>query len=53
MIAMSVIHGGPGPTFFTPAVIDYLIEGKISSIKPDLCDIPDLEIQTKIKKVCM
>ena len=52
MIAMSVIHGGPGPTFFTPAVADYLIGG-VSSVKPNMSDIPDLEIQSKIKKVAM
>lgn len=50
---MSVIHGGPGPTFFTPAVADYLIGGKISSVKPDVSDIPDFEIQSKIKMVCI
>ena len=49
MIAMSVIHGGPGPTFFASAVVDYLIGGRISSIKPD---IPDFEIQSKITMVC-
>ncbi len=52
MIAMSVIHGGPGPTFFASAVVDYLIGGRISSIKPDLSDIPDFEIQSKITMVC-
>ena len=52
MIAMSVIHGGPGPTFFTPAVADYLIEGKVSSVKPNFSDIPSFDVQSKIKKVC-
>ena len=46
---MSVIHGGPGPTFFAPAVIDYLIGG-ISSVKVNISDIPDVQIQSKIKR---
>ena len=51
MIAMSIIHGGPGPTFFAPAVVDYLIGGGISSVKPNVSDIPDVEVQSKIKMV--
>ena len=50
MIAISIIHGGPGPTFFTSAVVDYLVEEKIS---PDVCDISDLDIQSKVKMVCI
>ena len=51
MIALSVIHGGPGPTFFGEAV-DYLIGG-ISSVKANVSDIPDAELQSKIKMVAM
>lgn len=52
MIALSVIHGGPGPTFFGEAVVDYLIGG-ISSVKANVSDIPDAELQSKIKMVAM
>ena len=40
MIALSIIHGGPGPVFFSPAVVDYLFGG-ISSVTPRIEDIPD------------
>lgn len=32
IIALSIIHGGPGPVFLSPAVVDYLFGG-ISAIK--------------------
>ena len=33
--------------FFAPAVVDYLIGGGISSAKPKVSDIPDVEVQSK------
>ena len=42
MIAVSLIHGGPAPAFFVPAVADYILHG----IK-----VPDLEVRDKLKKV--
>ena len=51
MIALSVLHGGPGPTFFGESAIDYLLGG-IASVKPNVSDIPDAEVQSKIKAVC-
>ena len=50
MIALTVVHGGPGPAFFGQAVVDYLIGG-ISSVKANVSDIPDVEMQSKIKMV--
>lgn len=44
------MHGGPGPIFFSPVVIDYLFGG-ISAVKPDILDVPDEALQSKIKKV--
>ena len=51
MKVLSVIHGGRGPTYFGEAVVDYLIGG-ITSVKPNVSDIPDAEVQSKLKVVC-
>ena len=50
MIAMSLVHGGPGPHFFTPAVADYIIYG-MSKVKATPSDVPDKEIQQKLIQV--
>lgn len=49
-IALSILNGGPGPTFFSPLSIDYLFGG-ITKVKPSVDDIPDMLIQDKISKV--
>ena len=49
LIALSILHGGPGPTFFANVVIDYLFSG-ITTITPTIQDVPDTEVQLKIKK---
>ena len=41
---------GPGPVFFSPAVIDYLFCG-ISTVKVTVDDVPDVTLKDKIKKV--
>ena len=45
VIAMSIVNGGPGPTFLSPVI------GGVSAVKPSVEDILDHEIQTKISKV--
>ena len=50
MIALSILHGGPGPVFFSPVVIDYLFGG-ISAVKPSFEDVLEEELQSKIRKV--
>ena len=52
MIALSILHGGPGPIFFSPVVVDYLFGG-ISGVKPSFFDVPDEDLQLKIRKVCV
>ena len=49
IIALSILHGGTGPVFFAPVVIDYLFGG-ISAVRPSIEDVPDEEIQLKIKR---
>lgn len=50
MIALSILHGGPGPAFLAPSVIDYLFGG-LSMVTPLIEDIPDTATQDKIKQV--
>ena len=50
MIAVSLIHGGPSPSFFAPAVADYLAHG-IERVKATVEDVPDPNIRTKLRKV--
>lgn len=52
MFALSILHGGQGPVFLAPAVIDYLFGG-ISNVKPCIDDIPDELVQSKLRKVCV
>lgn len=51
MIALSILHGSPGPVFFAPVIVDYLFGG-ISAVKPSVDDVPDEDLQLKIRKVC-
>ena len=51
MCALSILHGGPGPVFLAPVIVDYLFGG-ISQVKPDIDDVPDEQLQSKIRKVC-
>ena len=41
MIALSILHGGPGPSFFAPSIVDYLFGG-ISSVNPSDPDFPTI-----------
>ena len=50
MMALSILHGGPGPVFFAPAIIDYLFDGT-SGVKVTIADVPDKHIQSQIRKV--
>ena len=50
MVALSIIHGDPAPTFFADPVIDYLF-GEKRQFKASYEDIPDLEIRQKVEKV--
>lgn len=50
IIALSILHGGPGPVFFSSAVVDYLFGG-IATVRPSIDDIPDQQVQAKIRNV--
>ena len=52
MIALSILHGGPGPSFLAPCVVDYLFSGLVN-VTASVEDIPDQSIQNKIRQVSM
>ena len=39
LIGLSLIHGGPAPHFFSPAVADYIIFG-VQNARPTIEDVP-------------
>lgn len=50
MIALSLVHGGPAPQFFSPAVADYIVRGMLN-VKATVDDIPDDVMKQKVEKV--
>ena len=50
LIALSILHGGPGPIFFAPVIVDYLFGG-MAAVHPTVDDVPDEGIRSKIIKV--
>ena len=51
IIALSLIHGGPGPQFFSSAVADYIVYG-VQNVNAGIMDVLELEMRDKIK-VCL
>ena len=49
MIVVSLLHGGPGPSFFSKAVADYFTFGQ-SGVSPSRDDVPDVSVQKSIEK---
>ena len=52
MMAMSLIHGGPAPTFLAPSVVDCVIIG-IRGADPDVKEVPNLQVRSKLEVVIM
>ena len=50
IIALSLLYGGPAPTFFSPAVADYIVHG-ILKVKATVDDVPDEEVRKKLINV--
>ena len=36
MITLSIVHGGPGPSFFAESVVDYIFNG-LGSVSASVC----------------
>ena len=50
LIALSLVHGGPAPHFFSPAVADYIIYG-VQNVRPTIDDVPQPGIRQCLQKV--
>ncbi len=51
IIALSLIHGGPAPHFFSAGVADYIVKG-IEGVNPDVQEVPDDVIRKSLEEVC-
>ncbi|RXN35055.1 G2 M phase-specific E3 ubiquitin- ligase-like protein [Labeo rohita] len=47
-IAVSMVHGGPSPGFFSSTLFECISNGQVS---PTIEDVNDLDLQAKIKKI--
>ena len=52
MIAVSLIHGGPAPTFLAPSVVGYILKG-IRGADPQVKEVPNLHVRQKLEEVCI
>ena len=50
MIALSIVHGGPGPSFFVPCVVDYIFSG-LGAVTARISYIPDTSIRKQMQMV--
>lgn len=50
MIAVSLVHGGPSPGFFSKTLFDCLVYGP-EKVKPALEDVADVDVAQTIKMV--
>lgn len=50
-IVLSILNGGPGPTFFSPLIVEYLFRGMADMKQPCVSDVPDPELRDKISMV--
>ncbi len=50
MIAMSLVHGGPAPHFFSPAVADFICYGMFK-VRASISDVGDEHVQQALIEV--
>lgn len=50
MIAVSLVHGGPSPGFFSKTLFNCLVYGP-ENVKPALEDVADVDVAQTIKMV--
>ncbi|XP_071414100.1 G2/M phase-specific E3 ubiquitin-protein ligase isoform X1 [Pithys albifrons albifrons] len=50
MIAVSLVHGGPSPGFFSKTLFDCLVYGP-ENVKPALEDVADVDVAQTIKRI--
>ena len=49
-MAVSLVHGGPAPTFLSPVMYSYLTESRFK-YSPTLADITDPELREEVEEV--
>ena len=50
MISMSLMHGGPAPTFFAEPVLKYILYG-LDKVTVCIEDLQEAEVKAKLLKV--
>lgn len=50
MIAVSLVHGGPAPGFFSKTLFNCLVYGP-ENVKPTVEDVTDVDVAQTIKMV--
>lgn len=50
LMALSIVHGGPSPSFFSECVVDYIFSG-MAAVVPSIDDIPDFSIRQQVEMV--
>ena len=50
-IVFSILNDGPGPTFFSPLIVEYLFRGMADMKQPCVSDVPNPELRDKISMV--
>ena len=49
-MAMSIVHGGPGPRCFSENFYHYLV-GKVKTIEAPIADVPDPDLRNVLLEV--
>ena len=52
LIGLSLIHGGPGPHFFSQSIANYLLGMDAKDLNVDLDELADVGTLELVKKVC-
>ena len=50
ILSISLVHGGPAPSFFAEPVADYILYG-LEKVKVSIADMQDRAIKRKLQKV--
>lgn len=48
---MAIVQGSPSPCFFAPAVVDYIVYGKIEKVETCIGDVPNQKVKQKLQEL--
>ena len=51
MLAMSLVYGGPSPSFLTQAAVEFIC-GDLEGVSATPADVPDVAVRQTLQKVC-